>query len=60
MRVFDASTPPLKERYAVSNDTVVKLIQPGAITDCHNQLPKVLPGARFKDGLEVVASKFWP
>jgi hypothetical protein len=31
--VLDASTSPLKERYAVSNDNVVKLIQPGAFDD---------------------------
>jgi hypothetical protein len=31
--VLDASTSPLKERYAVSNDNVVKLIQPGALED---------------------------
>jgi hypothetical protein len=27
--VFDASTSPPKERYAVPNDCVIKLIQPG-------------------------------
>ena len=31
--VLDASTSPPKERYAVSNDSVVRLIQPGAIED---------------------------
>jgi putative transposase len=37
--VLDASTSPLKERYAVSNDTVTKLIQPGTFND---QLTDVL------------------
>jgi transposase-like protein len=42
--VFDASTSPPKERYAVPNDTVVKLIQPGTFSD---QLTDVLRnGAR--------------
>jgi putative transposase len=31
--VFDASTSPPKERYAVPNDNVIKLIQPGAFDD---------------------------
>jgi len=31
--VFDASTSPPKERYAVPNDTVTKLIQPGTFND---------------------------
>ena len=33
MGVLDASTSPPKERYAVSNDNVFKLIQPGALDD---------------------------
>jgi len=42
--VFDASTSPPKERYAVPNDTVIKLIQPGTFND---QLTDVLRnGAR--------------
>jgi len=42
--VVDASTSPSKERYAVSNDTVIKLIQPGTFND---QLTDVLRnGAR--------------
>jgi putative transposase len=42
--VFEASTSPSKERYAVSNDTVIKLIQPGTFND---QLTDVLRnGAR--------------
>ena len=42
--VFDASTSPPKERYAVPNDNVLKLIQPGAFDD---QLTDVLRnGAR--------------
>jgi putative transposase len=42
--VFDASTSPAKERYAVPNDNVFKLIQPGAFND---QLTEVLRnGAR--------------
>jgi putative transposase len=31
--VFDASTSPPKERYAVPNDNVIRLIQPGAFDD---------------------------
>jgi putative transposase len=42
--VFEASTSPPKERYAVRNDTVIKLIQPGTFND---QLTDVLRnGAR--------------
>jgi transposase-like protein len=42
--VFNASTSPSKERYAVPNDTVIKLIQPGTFND---QLTDVLrDGAR--------------
>jgi putative transposase len=37
--VLDASTSPLKERYAVSNDTATQLIQPGTFND---QLTDVL------------------
>jgi putative transposase len=37
--VLEASTSPLKERYAVSNDSVTKLIQPGTFDD---QLTDVL------------------
>jgi transposase-like protein len=31
--VFDASTSPPKERYAVTDDTVIKLMQPGSFED---------------------------
>jgi putative transposase len=42
--LLDDSTSPLKERYAVSNDNVFKLIQPGAFGD---QLTEILrQGAR--------------
>jgi transposase-like protein len=42
--VLDASTSPPKERYAVSNDNVTQLIQPGAFDD---QLSEILRrGAR--------------
>jgi putative transposase len=37
--MLDAYTSPFKERYAVSNDNVVKLIQPGAFDD---QLTEIL------------------
>jgi len=44
MGVLDASTSPPKERYAVSNDNVIQLIQPGIFDD---QLTEVLRnGAR--------------
>lgn len=33
MGVLDASTSPPKERYAVSNDNVIQLIQPGIFDD---------------------------
>jgi putative transposase len=42
--LLDDSTSPLKERYAVSNDNVFKLIQPGTFDD---QLTEILrQGAR--------------
>jgi hypothetical protein len=40
--VLDASTFPFKERYAVSDDNVVKRIQPGAFDD---QLTEILGSA---------------
>src|SRR5206468_4475093 len=44
MGVLDASTSPPKERYAVSNDNVIHLIQPGFFDD---QLTEILRnGAR--------------
>ena len=39
MGVLDASTAPPKERYAVSDDNVVKLIQPGAFGDQLTEIP---------------------
>src|SRR3954464_3961137 len=42
--VLDASTSPPKERYAVSKDNIIKLIQPGIVDD---QLTEILRhGAR--------------
>jgi hypothetical protein len=42
--VLDASTSPPKERYAVSKDNIIKLIQPGNVDD---QLTEILRnGAR--------------
>ncbi|WP_213290956.1 transposase, partial [Bradyrhizobium sp. sGM-13] len=44
MGVLDASTSPPKERYAVSKDNIIKLIQPGNVED---QLTEILRnGAR--------------
>ena len=44
MGVLDASTSPPKERYAVSKDNIIKLIQPGNVDD---QLTEILRnGAR--------------
>ena len=44
MGLLDASTSPPKERYAVSKDNIIKLIQPGTIDD---QLTEILRnGAR--------------
>ena len=40
MGVLDASTSPPKERYAVSNDNVFKLIQPGAFGVNHPISPR--------------------
>ena len=39
MGVLDASTSPPKERYAVSKDNIIKLIQPGNVDD---QLTEIL------------------
>ena len=44
MGVLDASTSPPKVRYAVSNDNIIKLIQPANVED---QLREILrTGAR--------------
>ena len=39
MGVLDASTSPPKERYAVSKDNIIRLIQPGTVED---QLTEIL------------------
>jgi hypothetical protein len=41
--VFDVSTSPTKERYAVTDDTVIKLVQPGS----------------FEEVLRTAARPFW-
>jgi hypothetical protein len=49
--VLDASTSPPKERYAVSNDNVTKLIQPGFFDDrrpaarTHDNAPWLMLGS---------------
>jgi putative transposase len=56
--VLDASTSPLKERYAVSNDNVSKLVQPGCFDD---QLTEILrQGARtlLAQAVEVEVADF--
>jgi phosphoglycerate dehydrogenase-like enzyme len=56
--VLDASTSPPKERYAVSNDNVTKLIQPGVFDD---QLTEILRnGARalLAQAVEVEVTDF--
>src|SRR5260370_2536316 len=58
MGVLDASTSPQKERYAVSNDNVIQLIQPGIFDD---QLTEVLRnGARafLAKGVEAEVGDF--
>jgi hypothetical protein len=49
VRVLDASTSPPKERYAVSNDNVNQLIQPGIFDD---QLTEV-----FRSGARALLAK---
>jgi hypothetical protein len=45
--VLDASTSPPKERCAVSNDNIIKLIQPGNVDD---QLTEILRnGIRLRE-----------
>jgi putative transposase len=58
VEVLYASTSPLKERYAVSNDNVIKLIQPGTFDD---QLTEILrQGARtlLAQAVEVEVADF--
>ena len=56
MGVLDASTSPPKERYAVSKDNVIKLIQPAVFDD---QLTEVLRnGARALLARAVEAKDF--
>ena len=43
MGVLNASTSPPKERYAVSNDNIIKLIQPGNVDD---QLTEIFRNGR--------------
>jgi hypothetical protein len=56
--LLDDLTSPLKERYAVSNDNVVRLIQPGAFED---QLTEILrSGARtlLAEAVEAEVAEF--
>jgi len=52
--VLDASTSPPKERYAVSKDTIIKLIQPGNVEDPSIPLRRVKTLAYLKGDDETI------
>jgi putative transposase len=56
--VFDASTSPSKERYAVSKDNVVKLVQPGAFEDCLTEILRDGARALLGRAIEVEVAEF--
>src|ERR1700733_717075 len=53
-----ASTSPPKERYAVSNDNVVKLIQPGVLTDRLSEVLRDGARALLTQAVEAEVSEF--
>jgi hypothetical protein len=56
--VFDASTSPPKERYAVPNDTVIKLIQPGTFNDQFTDILRNGARALLAQAVEVEVADF--
>jgi putative transposase len=56
--VFDASTSPAKERYAVTNDTVVKLIQPGSFDDPLTEVLRKGARALLTQAIEAEVAEF--
>ena len=55
MGLFDDLTSPLKERYAVTNDNVTKLVQPGAFEDRLTEILRSGARALLAQAVEVMS-----
>ena len=58
MGVLDASTSPPKERYAVSKDNIIKLIQPGNVEDQLTEILRNGAGALLGQAVEAELRTF--
>jgi transposase-like protein len=58
MGVFDASTSPPKERYAVTDDTVIKLVQPGSLEDPLTEVLRNGARALLAQAIEAEVAEF--
>jgi hypothetical protein len=56
--VFNASTSPMKERYAVSDSNVIKLAQPGAFTDSLTEILRSGARALLTQAVEAEVAEF--
>jgi putative transposase len=56
--VFDASTSPAKERYAVTNDNVTRLVQPGAFEDPLTEILRNGARALLAQAVEAEVAEF--
>jgi putative transposase len=57
--VFNASTSPPKERYAVTDDTVIKLLQPGSFDDPLTEVLRTGARALLAQAVEARWQPFW-
>ena len=58
MGLFDDLTSPLKERYAVTNDNVTKLVQPGAFEDPLTEILRNGARALLAQAVEAEVARF--
>ena len=58
MVVFNASTSPMKERYAVSDSNVIKLAQPGVFTDSLTEVLRSGARALLTQAVEAEVAEF--
>jgi hypothetical protein len=57
--VFDASTSPPKERYAVTDDIVIKFIQPGSFEDPLTEVLRNGARALLAQAVEAEVRRSW-
>ena len=58
MVVFNASTSPMKEGYAVSDSNVIKLAQPGVFTDSLTEVLRSGARALLTQAVEAEVAEF--